>query len=321
MALKNFFKLKKILLCAVLLFFGAMLVIFPQRYLAACFDGLCLWAECVLPSLFPFMVITMLLIKLGAAQAASKPFKKISARLKLPAAAFPLFFMSVFSGYPAGSRLVCEYCEQGVITENDAKKLAPLCSVCGPLFALGTVGVKAFGGNGAGIKLFCACLISVVSTSLIYCLLSKRPTEVQPQISLPESDGDALFSSFYGGVTAVTVAGGFICFFYTLSKVFADFNILKPLEFAFAPLFGQAVAAGLCSGFCEATGGCFAVASAGGFFALPAAGFLITFGGASILMQQLCYLNKCGVKSGYFIGFKFLQGVLCFALLCLFNLF
>ena len=119
----------------------------------------------------------------------------------------------------------------------------------------------------------------------------------------------------------MTVAGGFICFFYTLSKVFADFGIFKPLELAFAPLFGQAAAQGLCTGLCEATGGCFSAAAAGGFFALPIAGFLITFGGASILMQQLCYLNKCGVKAGFFIGFKFLQGVITFALLCLFSLF
>lgn len=311
---------KKVIVCAVLVFFGAVLIAFPDRYIAVCLQGICLWAECVLPSLFPFMVITLLLIKLGAAQTAAKPLAKFSKKLKLPAAAFPLLLMSVCSGYPAGSRILSEYYDSGLVTESEAKKLAPLLSTCGPLFALGTVGAKAFGGNGAGVKLLCACLISVVGTSLIYCLISKdRKSGEELKVIKPDG-GDALYSSFYGGVTACTVAGGFICFFYTLSKVLADFNILKPLELAFSPLFGEGLAAGLCTGLCEATGGCFALAGAGGFFALPLAGFLVTFGGASIILQQSCYLIKCKVNTGFFAAFKFVQGLVCFALLCLFSL-
>ncbi len=310
----------KIAACAVLIFFGGVLIIFPDRYLSVCFNGLCLWAESVLPSLFPFMVITLLLIKTGAAQVAAKPFGRVSEKLKLPNVGVPLFLMSVFSGYPAGSRILYEYCEQGLIDRSEAKKLAPLLSTCGPLFALGTVGARAFGGNGAGVKVLSACLIAVISTSLIYCVISGRKQSAPGIRQLNTQNDDVLYSSFYGGVTACLVAGGFICFFYTLSQVIADFNIFKPLMLLLSPLIGREQAGGLISGLCEATGGCFSLAHAGGFFALPLAGFLVTFGGASILLQQLCYLTKCGIKPAFFIGFKFLQGVICFGLLCLFSL-
>ncbi|MDE7379756.1 MAG: hypothetical protein K2N14_01770 [Clostridia bacterium] len=308
------------ILCICLLIFGGVLIAFPDRYLHACFEGICLWGECVLPSLFPFMVITSLLIKLGAPQAASKPFKKLSAKLNLPESAFPLFLMSVFSGYPAGSRILCEYKDCGLIDDTDIKKLAPLCSACGPLFALGTVGARAFGGGTAGIKLWCACLISVVATSLIYCIFGKRKPVTAKKLRKTDR-GNLLQSCFFGAVSASLTAGAFICFFYTLSKVLADFNIFKPVELLFLPLFGSEISAGLASGLCEATGGCFALANAGGFFALPLAGFTVTFGGASILLQQLSYLSQCGVKAGFFIGFKFLQGIICFAILCIFALF
>ena len=300
---------------------AAALLSRPERYLTACFDGLCLWAECVLPSLFPFMVITMLLIGLGAPQAAARPLKKFTEKLNLPPAALPLFLMSAASGYPAGSRMLYEYYDGGLIGERDAKKLAPLTSACGPLFALGTVGSKAFGGGYAGVKLFSACLLSVVGTSVIYSLLSKKSNP--PSVIAPpkKRDNNVLFSAFSGAVNASLIAGGFICFFYTLSKIIADFNILMPLSALLSKLFGKGVADGLCAGLCEATGGCFAVASAGGFFALPCAGFLMTFGGASILAQQLCYVVKCKVKASFFILFKFAQGLVCFALLCLFSLF
>lgn len=314
---KNNFKL--ISVCTVLLFFGAVLIIYPDRYVKVCFDGICLWAECVLPSLFPFMVITLLLSKLGAVQFAAKPFKKPAKIFKLPSTAAPLFLMSLFSGYPAGSRILSEYYENGCLSKADCKKLAPLCSACGPLFALGTVGVKAFGGGSAGIKLFTACLISVVVSSLIASLFSKHTDGgKQPEL---KRDGNLLYSAFHGGVTASIVAGGFICFFYTLSQVFADFGIFKPLEALLSSVFGDGIAAGLCQGIIEATGGCFTLAAAGGNFSIPFCGFLMTFGGVSILFQQLCYLLKCGVSASRFIGFKLLQGAISFGLLCLFGLF
>ncbi len=306
--------------CAALLFFGGVLIAFPDKYSKICFQGVCMWAECVLPSLFPFMVITLLLIKLGAVQKAAKPFAAATRVFGLPPAALPLFLMSVFSGYPAGSRILCEYYESGLITAEDAEKLAPLCSTCGPLFALGTVGYKAFGNGGAGVKLLCGCLLSVVLSTLLFCLMRRRKGKSLPLAPVKNVSGDALYSSFYGGVTASLVAGGFICFFYTLSNVFADFKIFKPLQLIFALIFGENVSEGLCLGLCEATGGCFKLAAAGGFFALPLAGFLMTFGGASIILQQLCYLTKCKVGAGYFILFKLVQGVICFGLVCLFSL-
>ena len=313
-------KLKTVLVTVILLFFAFAVIAFPDRYVAACFSGFCTWAESVLPSLFPFMIVTAILIKTGVADAAAKPLSKLSKKVKLPNAALPLLLMSVCSGYPAGSRMLSEYYANGLIDDTDCKKLAPLCSTAGPLFITGTVGYKAFGGGTAGVKLICACLISVIVTSLIYCLLCKdKPKEKRPLINAAKQT-DVLYDSFYGAVIAVSMAGAFIAFFFTLSRVLTDFKILSPLAFALSPVFGGDLSAAFTGGLCEATGGCFALAKAGGFFALPLAGFLITFGGASIIAQQLCYLGKCKVKAGFFIIFKFVQGVFCFALLCLFSL-
>lgn len=314
-------KLKYAPACAVLLFFAAAILVFPQRYMAACFDGLCLWAECVLPSLFPFTVITLILIKIGALDSAAKPFKRFTRVFNLPKVAPPLMIMSVCSGYPTGSKFISEYQSAGLLSQSDCKKLAPLCSACGPLFALGTIGGKAFHSAEAGIKLFVACLVSVTLTSLLYAKLSPKGQTADKTTALrKKEDGNILYDSFYGAVIAVIVAGGFISFFYTLSQVFADLRIFQPLCALLAPVFGAEAAEGFCLGLIEATGGAFRAASGGNFFTLPVTGFLVTFGGASILCQQLCYLTRCRVSAPFFIVFKLLQGVVCFALLCLFSL-
>lgn len=310
----------KAAVCAALVLFAAALALKPERYVGVCLQGICLWAECVLPSLFPFMVVCLLLAGLGAVEAVARPFEKPCRKLGLSPAAVPLFVLSAASGYPAGSRLVAEYCERGRISRREAISLAPLCSSCSPMFALGTVGYKAFGGGYSGVKLFTASLIAVISTSVLYCIFTKKKTGESELLTPKAKDEDLLFSAFYGGVTASLTAGGFICFFYTVSQVIADFQILMPLTALLYPVLGGA-AEGLTQGLFEATGGCFTAAAAGGFFALPVAGFLTVSGGLSILLQQLCYLTKCGVKPSFFIPFKVLQGVVAFALLCLFSLF
>ena len=63
--MKTVRKVKFATLCFALVFLAGAIIIFPERYINCCFRGFALWAECVLPSLFPFMVITLILIKMA----------------------------------------------------------------------------------------------------------------------------------------------------------------------------------------------------------------------------------------------------------------
>jgi sporulation integral membrane protein YlbJ len=299
----------------LLISFAAVIIIYPERYVKVCFDGILLWGECVLPSLFPFMVITMLLIKTGVAEKGSTPFKRLAKSLHMPKVGATMFLMSICSGYPAGSRIVAEYAEAKAITLQDAKKLSLLCSTSGPLFIVGSVGYKMFGDKIIGCKIMLAHALSVIALGLIYALSSKKEKCAEPPPF--KAAGNPLYDSFYSAVLSVLVAGGFICFFYTLSQVIKDFNLFYPLQILFTKALGEECSAAFCQGLVEVTGGCAALAQCGGKLSVPAAGFLITFGGACILAQQLCYLVKCNVRPTFFIFFKLLQALLCFAILLL----
>lgn len=307
-------KLKRCLLCGALIFVAAAILCRPQRYIPACFEGVCLWAECVLPSLLPFMVICSLLVGIGAIDAAARRLKKPAAAMRMSPNVPPLFLTSLICGYPAGSRLVANYCACGKISRKEARLVAPLCSVCSPLFAIGTIGVKAFSSAAAGAKLFACSVLSVAVSYGVFSFFYK--CEPQPALPTKRTDENLLQSAFYGSAEACIAAGAFICFFYTLAQIIDDYNIFMPFEAALSPIFGEECAAALFSGLCEATGGCFAAAKCGNFFALPVCGFLTTFGGASIILQQMFYLKKCGVPLAYFTAFKLFQGALCFMLLC-----
>lgn len=295
--------------CLALTLLAAAIIIFPERYVSCCFRGFAMWAECVLPSLFPFMVITLIMIKSGFAHKAALPLKKVTGAFGLPPAAAVCLLISVCSGYPAGSKSVAEFYESGCLTANDCKKLSALCSTSGPLFIIGSVGVKMFGDKTAGWKIMAAHVLSVLVVGLLISLFSKKGRKSDYRRA--PVDNNVLYNSFYGAVISVAVAGGFIAFFCVAAQIAADFNLLLPLEKLLCLVTDPASAPAFCTGVIEITAGCRALGEAGGKLMLPLAGFLITFGGVSIVMQQLAYLTKAKVNAAYFTGVKLLQATVC----------
>lgn len=97
-------KSKKILyasLSAAILAIIVLLAMFPERYAKCCLSGLELWLYFVLPSLFPFFVLTALLTKLGVAERASRVLSPLCEKaFKMPGIASYCFAMSALSGYP-----------------------------------------------------------------------------------------------------------------------------------------------------------------------------------------------------------------------------
>ena len=301
----------------MLLCFGAAIIIFPERYINSCFQGFAMWAQCVLPSLFPFMIITLIFIKTGMADKASLPLKGTMQKIKFPPCAGACFLMSVCSGYPAGSRIVSEFYEGGLIEKRDTPKLAYLCSSSGPIFILGSVGFKMFGDKSVGFKILAAHIVSIAAVAIIISLASKKSSHISAQRK--PYNGNVLYDVFYGAVISVAVAGGFIAFFYVLSRFIADFKLLYPVQLLFNLFCDEQTSEAVCTGLIEATSGCSALALSQSYLSVPFAGFLITFGGLSILCQQLCYLVGIGVKPLKFIGVKALQAILCFIILLLIN--
>ena len=291
------------------------IIIYPERYISCCLNGFVMWAQCVLPSLFPFMVISLIMIKSGFAEKASLPLKKVTGIFNLPPAAAVCLIISVCSGYPAGSRCLLEFHENGCLTQKDMKKLSILCSTSGPLFIIGSVGIRMFGDKGAGWKILLAHFLSVIVIALIFSLFSKR--EQHGEIKRAPVKGNILYDSFYNAVISVTVAGGFIAFFAVAAQILSDFNFLIVFE-KFLSLFTDgSIARAVSLGLVEVTIGCRELSAEAGKLTLPFAGFLITFGGVSILMQQLAYIKKAGVNPIFFVGMKFIQGIACFLILLL----
>ena len=302
-----------------------LLALRPQRYAAACAEGIALWAKVVLPALFPFLVLTAWIARSGMIVGLGRKLSPLLRRCGLPAASAGAFLLSIVSGYPVGSRVVADLQRRGEIGRADAERLSILCSTSGPMFILGSVGSAMFGGGKAGAVLLTAHLFGVLAIALPVLLFRKRSAAAEPSpspaaqrsaaraIRAPQAraPSDTLGETVREAVLSVLCVGGFIALANVALCAAEDLLLLAPphalAELCLRPFGAQACAEGIVYGLIEATRGCAALAAADAA-GLPFAAFAITFGGASILAQQLAFLRPVGVRAGRFIAVKAAQG-------------
>ena len=116
------------------------IIIHPQDCIKAASKGLLAWINIVVPSLFPFLVISELLIGLGFVdfigvllEPLMVPIFNVSGK-----GAFP-FAMSITSGYPVGVKLVTRLRKDKKISKSEAQRLLSFSSTSGPLFMIGAI--------------------------------------------------------------------------------------------------------------------------------------------------------------------------------------
>ena len=104
----------------------------------------------IFPSLFPTMVIGLLLVKLGIYKVIM--FKNIFKRLlRFNEIDTSIFITSIFCGTPSNAAFINNYLEKGLINENEALNLLCCTHFINPLFVIGGVGTYVFKSYKIGI--------------------------------------------------------------------------------------------------------------------------------------------------------------------------
>lgn len=323
-------KANRFLLISTLLFIMLNLVLFPEIYIKSVTDGLKIWALSVLPALFPFFFLTALLTKTGAVEKFAKLSAPATKKLfRCSGISGYVYLMSVISGYPVGAKLICDLRGQNLISKGEADRMSTFCSTSGPLFIFGSVAAGMFLNKKAGVLIFAAHIAASLLSGIIFRNYGEKTNAGGSGLPAHSSNTDnVLYDCIYSSVVSILIVGGFIAVFFVAADMLINLKILSPLAWLFSAMlkpFGitPETASGLVQGLIESTRGCFAVASCGtNPLTVALASMIISFGGMSINIQAICYLQKCGVKVRVYLLSKLLQSVIsfliCFALGTLF---
>lgn len=307
---------KNALLTLPVVLFMILFAVFSEKYARATLNGIKLWAFNILPSVFPYFVFTALLTSLGSAARLAARCGKVTKKIfGCGGMSGYAFFIAAVSGYPGGSKITAELYAKNLISEREAYKMSGFCSLSSPLFILGTVGGMILKDAAAGFALLAAHVGAVLLTAVI--LRGKKSANADTAVPVKTHTADNLiYEAVYESVLSVLVLGGIVTIFFVAIEMLSDIGAFYLPERLFTLLFGDAdLARGFAFGLVECTTGIFAAAQSSSPLLLPVIGFLLSFGGFSVMTQSCVFLKKAKIKTARFFLSKTLHAVITFAIL------
>ena len=263
--------------------------------------GLKTWAFAMVPSLFPFMVLSGLLTGLGLAERFVSFLSPLICRTyRCSKACCYVIFMGFFCGFPMGARSACELYDRGQLSEEEVRWLLAFCNNIGPAYFGGIV-LPLLGLKHALPYWIGTYGIPYVYGILLRAFFFRRKLNTLPSPAYGSEKprfGETLTESIESAIHAILMLGAYVVLFSLM-------NLVPHLLFSGPqPIFGALfeISTGI-----QALGG-----KHMGYCLLA-----LTFGGLSCLAQTHATLPK---ELSHFLGEYCVHRVILTALTLLYYL-
>ena len=330
---------KRNILPIIFVLIAVLLVVFSRFNLEAAKSGLELWAFTVVPSLFPFFVITNLLSQTKVVSQIGRLLDKLMSPLfNVPGIGGFAFVMGLISGYPVGAKIVSDFREQKLVSKDEGERLLAFTNNSGPLFILSSVGIGMFGDTKTGILLLCTHILACITVGIILGKFSKKTDEEfrskinnelekskkitdnkrnrNKEISI-KNLGEVLSNSINNSISTILLIGGFVVIFSVILSILNRTQILDMLSMLLKPILqifniDTDFAKPLLSGIIELTNG---VKQVSGIHIkaisqnIILCAFLLGFGGFSVLLQVFSIVSKTDLSMKKYVAGKLIQGI------------
>ena len=138
--------------------------------------GLALCAKTVIPSLFPFMVISEMIVLGGFGGAVIKRLCAPLCRLlRLNPDGCCAALLGILCGFPIGVRSATLSYEEGRITKRDAERILCFSSNPSSAFLVSAVGASLWGNVKFGIALYASVLLSAILIGIFLAQIASDP--------------------------------------------------------------------------------------------------------------------------------------------------
>lgn len=297
-------KLKRGFLYMLSAFLLLVTVCFAKNSIAAAQNAIFICGQTVIPSLFPFFILSSFMIHTGFVACMGKLLSPVAKRLfRISGGGAVVFVIGILCGYPTGAKMVSELYEKKLIDRNEAMRLLPFCNNSGPLFVIGAVGVGMLQNIKLGQLLYAIHVLSAVLVGLFSSFFAKGTSIQKMQPLMTIRFGEALSTSVTHSVKTMLEVCGFIILFAVLK------SFCKPLLFC---IFGDTIYVKLFLALMEVSIGAYDVCVSGLPFQLMfiLLSGVIGFGGFCVMFQVLGILSQSGISIKTYVTGKIFQMVL-----------
>lgn len=191
----------------------------PQACADALREGLALCGGPLLLSLFPFLVVSALLVRCPAAEILALPLRPLVRLIGLRApCAARVLLVGLVGGFAPAASAAAEAVRTGQLSAEEADALLPACVCSSPSFVILTVGQSLLGSAEVGVLLYLAQVTAGLLTAALLCRLSSRSLYArQPSDSQPESAPVRLDAIIANAALTYCKLCGFVLFFRMLA--------------------------------------------------------------------------------------------------------
>ena len=213
---------------AACLALGGVLVLFLAEagfVRAAAAEALSLCARSVIPALFPFLVVSSLLLSLGLGELLSPMLAGLMGPLfRVDGVGSSALLLGLVGGYPIGAKTAADLYRGGRLSRPEAERLLAFCNNSNPVFLISVLGVGVFGSVRAGVWLWLIHLLSALLTGLLFrnhggpARRQAGGTAAFQAVSLSAAFVAAVRESLSGMLSVCA----FVTFFYVLARPLAS---------------------------------------------------------------------------------------------------
>lgn len=205
-------------LCAM----GA-LIFCSDQVILSCRYALTLCCELIIPSLFPFFLLSMLMNRLGVPAMLGRLTAPLSRWLfGVSGAGGTAFFMGLCGGYPLGAAYIADMYESGAVNREEAEHLLGFCNNSGPAFIIGAIGNGIFNSPKLGLFLYAVHILSAALTGIIMRKNSPHGSAMPLSSTLPPFSRAFTDTLRQAVVSILNVCGYVVCFTVLVGLLDAD---------------------------------------------------------------------------------------------------
>ncbi len=297
-------------LISLFVFTNAFLLLrFPTQAGEGVLDGINLCVKTVIPSLFPFMVLSSFFAESGLCEKIGAVFEKITNLLfKQPGISSAVILIANIGGLPIGAKMVKQLYENKKLSMDQGQRLLLFCINPGPAFVISSVGCYMLGSAKAGVIIF----VSQLSASLILGMLTSFTANdesyenITPVTYEKPKIAQSLVNAASQSASGMIAICSWVIIFSSLEKLIDIFTLSPEIK-----LFLNCIL--------EVTNGC---KCAAGVLPIPIIAGIIGWSGICAHFQVMSSVIKLKLKLKYFITGRIINGALsvmiCQALLYFF---
>ena len=267
-------------------------------------QGLSLFFEVLFPALFPFLVLSELVLSCGVGEALGRLFyRPLGFLFGVSKVGSGALVLGALCGQPVASSAAASLHAQGVIGKEEVERISLFANNPSSPFLVAAVGGALFGSTAAGVALFAITQLSaaILGTGFRIFFGKAEKTTEKCQNGTDKRPFSALFTTaVQRGFSCILQVGSFLIFFSALSAVLSDLLAALQLDPTWhAWIFGcLEITAGIRS----------AVSVLDAYSAFRLAAFLCGFGGICVCMQILSITQECAISAWKYLLAKLFQG-------------